>query len=132
MSSSPPCRSPPEGPPLNFVPNWLRYSRMKFQLIWSSPLGPALNTPPRERAFSADPGGFPACPNPNPPVPEIGLKCASFPPLCMRKMFPPVKNSLRGTPEKKSQRGSKIATLSSCSGRAFSAHMTIFDVMIDR
>ena len=40
----------------------------------------------------------------------------------------PVKNSLRGTPEKKSQRGSKIATLSSCSGRAFSAPMTIFDL----
>ena len=49
-----------------------------------------------------------------------------------QNISPLVKTSLRGTPEKTSKRGSKIATLSSCSERAFSAHMTIFDEMIDR
>ena len=53
--------------------------------------------------------------------------------LRMRQKFPPpLKKSLRGTPRKVFPKGSKIATLTSCSGRAFIAHMTIFGAFIDR
>jgi len=48
------------------------------------------------------------------------------------KIPPPLKNSLRGTLRKVSRKGSKIATLTSCSGRAFSIHMSIFGAIKDR
>ena len=51
---------------------------------------------------------------------------------CAKKFPPRLKNSLRGTPLKVSPGGMKIATLSSCSGRVFSAHMPIYGAMIDR
>ena len=69
----------------------------------------------------------------HPPFPEIGPPDTFSDRLCMRQKFPPtLKTSRRGTPRKVSPRGVKIATLSSCGGRAFSVHMPIFRAMIDR
>ena len=68
-----------------------------------------------------------------PPFLEIGPPDTFSDRLCMRQKFPPpLKTSRRGTPRKVSPRGVKIATLSSCGGRAFSVHMPIFRAMIDR
>ena len=58
--------------------------------------------------------------------------CVFLTSMHAQKISTPLKNSLRGTPQKVSTKGSKIATLTSCSGRAFSAHMSIFGAMIDR
>ena len=67
------------------------------------------------------------------PFPEIGPPDSFSDRLCMRQKFPPrLKNSLLGTPRKVCPGGVKIANLSSCSGRVFSAHMPIYGAIIDR